>query len=113
VRDHSRFVIAAHGRQVYGQPEPIHAEAMGALMAAELCRDLDLLDIILEGDSLQVVQALRCMSQNWSPYGQIVEDARSVLYTRMSWIVSHVKREANPAAHYLAKYALFNVQDRV
>jgi ribonuclease HI len=113
VCDHRGFVIAAQGRQVYGQPEPVHAEAMGALMAAELCRDLGLLDVMLEGDSLQVVQALKCMSQNWSPYGQIVEDARSVLYTSRSWIVSHVKREANSAAHYLAKYALFNVQDRV
>ena len=67
-------------------------------MGAELCRDLGLLDVILEGDSLQVVQALRSMSQNWSPYGQIVDDARSVLYTR-SWTVSHVRREANSAAH--------------
>ena len=78
MRDHLGFVIAAQGRRVYGQPEPIHVEAMGALMAAELCQDLGLPNVILEGDSLQVVQALRCMSQNWSPYGQIVEDARSV-----------------------------------
>ena len=68
---------------------------------------------IVEKDSLQVIQALQNTSLNLSPYGQIVEDGRSVLCTRRSWVASHVKREANSAAHLLAKDALQNSHNRV
>lgn len=111
VRDHSGFVIAAQGKRTTGLP--VHAEAMGALVAAELSRDLGLPDVIMEGDSLQVVQSLRNMSPNWSSYGKIIEDARGILYTRRSWMVSHVKREANSAAPHLAKNAFTMSLDRV
>jgi hypothetical protein len=67
----------------------------------------------VEEDSLQVIQALQNTSLNLSPYGQIVEDARSVLCTRRSWVASHVKREANSAARLLAKNALQNSHNRV
>lgn len=113
VRDHSGFVIAARGKRMIGTPEPVQAEALGALMAAELSRDLGLPDVILEGDSLLVVQALRKMSPNLSSYGQVIEDTRSILFTRRSWMVNHVKREVNSAAHYLAKDALLFNLDRV
>jgi hypothetical protein len=35
-----------------------------------------------------------------------VDDAQVVLGMHQSWMVSHVKREANSAAHHLAKFAL-------
>ena len=72
----------------------------------EFSKDLGLPDIIMEGDSLQVVQALRELGPNLRPYEQIVDDARVVLGLHRSWMVYHVKREANSAAHYLAKFAL-------
>jgi ribonuclease HI len=64
-------------------------------MATKLNWDLGLSNVILEVDSLLVVQALRNMSPNWSSYGPVIEDARGKLYIRQSWMVSHVKREAN------------------
>jgi hypothetical protein len=35
VRDHSGFVMAAQGKRTIGLPEPVKAEAMGALAGAE------------------------------------------------------------------------------
>lgn len=81
-------------------------EAMAALEAVEFSREVGLQEVIVEGDSLQVVQALRETKQNWSIYGHIVEDARMTLNTRKSWMVFHVKREANATTHVLAKNAL-------
>lgn len=59
VRDHKGLVTAAQSKRVNVFQELVISEAMGALMAAKFSRDLGLLDIILEGNSLQVVQPLR------------------------------------------------------
>jgi hypothetical protein len=57
-------------------------------------------------DSLQVVQAIRANRQNLRPCEQIVDDTRMILGMQPSWMVSHIKREANTTAHCLAKTAL-------
>lgn len=52
-----------------------------------------------------MVQALKEVGPNWRPYGQIVDDARSYVRTLRSWMVHHVKTDANSGAHSLAKAA--------
>lgn len=74
-------------------------------MAVELSRDLAVFDILLEGDSSNVVQALKEKRPNWSRYGQMIEDAHLLLRTMGSWDIGHVKREVNAAANTLAKEA--------
>jgi hypothetical protein len=74
---------------------------------------LGLQRIILEGDSLQVVNTLKAEGLNWSISGQIVEDAKGVLRTFLSWQVYQTKREGNSSAHGLAKEAVHRVIDRV
>jgi hypothetical protein len=59
VRDHMGRVIAARSTTVEFSSEPVVAEAIAALHAAEFSRDLGLPKIILEGDSLQVVNAVQ------------------------------------------------------
>ena len=52
-----------------------------------------------------VVKAIESSGQKTQYYGQIIEDIRVVLGSRRSWRVCHTKREANGAAHGLAKEA--------
>jgi ribonuclease HI len=59
VRDNRGQVHAASSKTIVSTQEPVVAEAMGALCAAEFIRDLGFQDVDLEGDSLQVVQAIR------------------------------------------------------
>ena len=73
VRDHGGFVIAAQCSGLDVIQEPVIAEALVSLIAAEFGWDLGLSDIILEGDSLQVVQAFRETRLNYRPYGQTVD----------------------------------------
>jgi hypothetical protein len=47
------------------------------------------------------------------PYGQIVGDASVALNFRRSWMICHVKREANAAAHELARAAVKTPMDRI
>jgi hypothetical protein len=79
----------------------------------EFSRGLGLQDIILEGDFLLVVQAVRDQGMNLIPYGRIVEDARLILPMLRSWMVFHVKREANMAAHCSVKFALNGTGERI
>lgn len=113
VRDSLGRVEAARSQTICAVQEPVFAEAQGALCAAEFSRDLGLQSIILEGDSIQVVNALQGTGPNWSRYGQMVADARVVLTLVRRWLIRHTKREANSAAHQLAKAAVKQVMDRV
>ncbi|GLT69897.1 hypothetical protein SLA2020_420100 [Shorea laevis] len=75
-------------------------------MNIDLCHDLGLDKVILEGDALQIVRALNTEGTHWSRYGHLTEEARSLLSSLQSWQVVHVKRQHNGVAHSLAKYAL-------
>ena len=106
IRDYQGFVQAALCRNISSVRDPGSAEALGVLTAVEFCRDLGLLDIILEGDCLQVIKAIKDPELPWCTYGQVIGDIKLVLHSRRSWIANHVKREAKSAAHGLAKVVL-------
>lgn len=50
-----------------------------------------------------MVQAINRTGVNWSTYGHIIEDIRSVLDGFNDWQTCHIKRRANSAAHLLAQ----------
>jgi ribonuclease HI len=59
--------------------DPAIGEAMAALMAIELYRDLDVFDVILEGDSIEVVNAINEDRSSQRRYGHILDDIKMVL----------------------------------
>jgi ribonuclease HI len=113
IRDGNGLVTAALSRTVNARMDPTTAEATAALHAVELCRDVGVQNLILEGDSLAVVKAIESRAQINHYYGQIIEDIRVVLSSRRSWSVRHTKREANGAAHGLAKEATRCFSDKI
>jgi hypothetical protein len=86
--------------------DPSAIEAWEALTMAELYRDLGFNDIILEGDCLAVIKAIKDPTLSWCTYRQVIGDTKIVLNNRRSWMVQHVRRTANFVAHGLAKVAL-------
>jgi hypothetical protein len=72
-------------------------------MQQEFSRDLGFRKIFLEGDMLQVVNAVTSRGPNWSRYEQIIDDIKGVLNCMQNWQIAHVRREGNFAAHGLAK----------
>jgi ribonuclease HI len=113
IRDGNGLVSATKSTTVSEIFEPAAGEALAARQATEFCRDLGLFDIILEGDSLMVTRALEGKDENWLRFGQIVEDTKLVLRSFRHWRISHVRREANGAAHGLANEAIRTVMDKV
>ncbi|XP_059445373.1 uncharacterized protein LOC132177154 [Corylus avellana] len=113
VRDHLGKINAALCKTVEAYLEPVIAEAMGALRAIELCREMWIQEVIFEGDCKTVVQAINCKEYQWSRYGQVVEDSKTLLGDIRRWEMRHVNRGANTTAHGLAKFAINGPIDRI
>jgi cupin superfamily acireductone dioxygenase involved in methionine salvage len=67
--------------------------------------------IILEADSLVVVSALRARDSCNRAYSQVLDDIKASFSYFSSVDVLHVCRDANRAAHVLAKFALSQLLD--
>jgi hypothetical protein len=63
-------------------------------------------DVLLEGDSLEVVQALCKEECTWGRNGTLIKDSKLLLQQVHVWKACHVKRSANETTHRLAKLAL-------
>jgi hypothetical protein len=66
----------------------------------------------MEGDAKNVVDALNSLEANWSKVGHIIADAQILLHKFMYYEIKHVSREANYAAHNLAKLAACSGYER-
>jgi ribonuclease HI len=59
VRDTNEKIYATSSSSVQASMEPVVAESMAALQAVDFCRGRGLVKIVLEFDSLQVVNAIK------------------------------------------------------
>ncbi|GAU49592.1 hypothetical protein TSUD_407630 [Trifolium subterraneum] len=103
--DQGRFVIA---RTEWLTPimEVEVGEAMGLLHALKWVEELQISDMDFEVDCKRVVDSLHSNKNHASDLGAIIIDCRRILATSLT--NSHVKfirRQANEAAHRLAKAA--------
>ena len=62
--------------------------------------------MILEGDSLVLIKALKSVEDSLSPTSLLVDDVKWVASSFERLMYSHVKRNGNRVAHTLAKNAL-------
>lgn len=105
-RDSLGKLVAARGIPIDSKLEPVLAEAQAALHATIFAKNLGLVNIIFEGDTKQIIKAINSEQPCMSSYGPLVDGAVSGLGGLENSPFSHVKREANCAAHGLAKLAL-------
>lgn len=79
------------------------AQALAALHTVEFCKNQGFNSIILEGDSLIVVNAINRVWLNWSFLENIILDIQILLKEFLYWKVCYTPRGTNIAAHSLAK----------
>lgn len=91
--------------------EPFAAETFAVLRAVEFCRSRGFENILLEGDTLQVVNSIKKSGITWNIHGQLVEGIKLVLQYCPDWQSKHTKREGNVAAHMLAKIGVQQESD--
>lgn len=74
VRDHMGLVHAAHGFTREGFFDPTDVEALATIFDVQLCRDLDLRKIQLEGDAKMVVEAVVSNENDGSHRGHLIDE---------------------------------------
>lgn len=109
VRDYEGVVVGASSWQVVSLPDSEVAEALAMQKGLEFAKDMSFLNLIVESDALNVVSALNAHQQSSNYVGSIIRDCIGFKGSFRSLNFLHIRREANQAAHYLAKYALKNL----
>ncbi|KAG6635874.1 hypothetical protein CIPAW_11G073400 [Carya illinoinensis] len=87
-------------------PEPLLTEAFAAYQASMFLKTLGWQDVIIEGDSLQVVKGLMSPSETDSYTGLLIRDTKITLNSFTNWSARHTRRACNNLAHVLCKDAL-------
>jgi len=113
VRDVHGFVVAALSHSVIVMGNPEVAEALAALHTIEFCRNHGFNSIILEGDSLIVVNAINRVGLNWSFLENIILDIQTLLKEFLYWKVCYTPRGTNIAAHSLVKEGVIQGGNRI
>jgi ribonuclease HI len=113
LRDKHGKVQAARSMTKKCHVDPTSAEAMAMLQGIIWCAELGIQNVIVEGDAQTIISALREGNQSNASFGHLVDDMRLVLQSMTEWKAAHVRREANGAAHILAKLATRNVIDQI
>jgi hypothetical protein len=70
------------------------------------------MQIIAEGDALEVVLTLQQEGSYRGRYGHMVDNTKCLLNESLIWRVQHVKRKATIMAHRLAKLALLREEEQ-
>jgi hypothetical protein len=107
--DYKGFVIGVRSLTIECLTGLVVAEAMTTLYATNFNMEMGFLDVILEGDALQIVKKINFDAPCFNIFGHFVKDIQSGLGSLRSYSFVHVKREANLAAHGLAREATTHV----
>ncbi|XP_012857002.1 PREDICTED: uncharacterized protein LOC105976270 [Erythranthe guttata] len=101
-RNHERICVGWKVVLIDGNLNPVEGEAMAALHAIMLASMNGWNEVIFEGDSLQVIQALRAGGGDMLPFGAIIDECIYLANVFTSFSFSFVKRSGNSLAHALA-----------
>ena len=112
VRDHTGqvWVMACATKDFIN--DPTTAEAVGAWFTVALAKRLGLRQVIMEGDSLEVVQAINREGNCWTAYGPIVNDIKDDLRSWQGWVFQHTSWRSNGVARQLAHLAFKHGEGR-
>ncbi|CAL5355830.1 unnamed protein product [Camellia sinensis] len=105
IRNSMGEVMAAMTEQLPFWVDADCVEAFAAAKAIDLATDLGFSDIILEGDSLNIVKALQEGVELLSEYGHLVSQVVAASKLLRHFQVCHVGRMGNMLAHGLAPMA--------
>ena len=89
------------------------AEALACRRAVVFARELSLFSIIVEGDSMRVMQAASNKRENLTLFGHVIKEIHDSCssFTRISF--QHVRRDGNKLAHALARRVVLSADTTV
>ncbi|KAL7002934.1 hypothetical protein U1Q18_004092 [Sarracenia purpurea var. burkii] len=81
------------------------SEALAASNGISFSKELGLMNVIVEGDSLSVIEGIRKESSQVTSFGNIVQAIKDEILPFRSFSTSHVGRQGNLVAHGLVRLA--------
>lgn len=103
LRDETGAFLMGLTKCVAGEVSVMEAEAIGFYEALHWVTTMDIRNVIVEGDSLNVVHALTQNKIYYSEIGTTLDCSMSILRQRQDLRVQHVRRQANGVADSMAK----------
>ncbi|XP_075665698.1 uncharacterized protein LOC142635428 [Castanea sativa] len=107
IRNEKGQIMGALCRRLEVPLGALEVEAMAVEEGVHFARDLCLNQIVVESDSLGVVNSLCNPGMSQSSIRKVVEGTRLDLRCFEAWEVVHTRRGCNTAAHILARNAKF------
>ena len=105
IRDSNAAVIDALSRRIPLPQTVEEVEALTCRQAIQLAREIGISEVVFEGDSAIIVQALKHGQADQSMYGHILDDVTQQTSQLQFCEFSHVSRLCNKVADLLAKKA--------
>ena len=105
IRDSNATVIGALSRRIPLPQTVEEVEALACRRAVQLAREIGISEVVFEGDSTIIVQALKHGQVDQSVYGHILDDVTQKTSQFLFYEFSHVPRICNKVADLLAKKA--------
>uniref|UniRef100_A0A2N9IFR8 Uncharacterized protein n=1 Tax=Fagus sylvatica TaxID=28930 RepID=A0A2N9IFR8_FAGSY len=106
IRDGHGLPIATLCKRFHGLHAVDDAEALAVREAVQLARDVGLVEVEVEGDSLLIFNALKQQQECFASYGDIIQDIHQLACSLDRVVFSHVRRTGNRVAHVLARNAI-------
>ena len=103
IRDNNGEVMGAMSQRVPLPQTVVEVEALACLRAVFFAIELGLCDLVIEGDSALVIQAIKDGQPCQSFYGHIVDDILHLTAQLRCFTFCHVKCNCNRIADALAK----------
>lgn len=102
-RDHTGLILAWSRKKLQGLPATEVAEAYAAHLAVLLAKEMGYQQVVLEGDSLLVVQGINSSNQHSGVADHLYQQINGLLSFFDIVLVRHIRREANGLADKLSR----------
>jgi hypothetical protein len=86
---------------------------VAAWKGVDFCYQREFNRVIIEGDSKNVVTALKTPGPCWCSYGHIIDDTKTRIVYLHLVVIHHICRESNKTAYVLGRFALSNALELV
>ncbi|KAK8977417.1 hypothetical protein V6N11_049546 [Hibiscus sabdariffa] len=110
-RDHHGLMIDGCARLLTGAHTAETAEACAFEAGLLMARDNGWDRVTIEGDALSIINRLWATELDNSVAASFLADSHDALHTHPGFVVQHVAREANQAAHGLARHCVNSLAD--
>ncbi|XP_042980091.1 uncharacterized protein LOC122310272 [Carya illinoinensis] len=111
IRDSNGQVIGSLQATRQLTSDQFTAESYALLIATTFSKEIGTTAVIVEGETQKVLNLLGSGATDWSQGGLLVEEAKAILNSCLSWSANLVNKEANKAASSLARNALVLYED--